>query len=154
MKRKANLFLVAFLVSAMTSASAQNPVLKKTVEPAVKSKIDNPAAIDKDISSKLNTITVNTILISNISTESAWCTYSYKSEATVVQHGICVSKGPSPTIQNTKFFPKGDPGPEFGVEITGLSPNLKYYVRAFAKNSSGAVFYGNELVFTTLTPKK
>lgn len=111
MKRKANLFMVVFLVSAMTSATAQNPVLKKTVEPVVKSKIDNPAAIDKDITSKLNTITVNTIRISDITTESAWCTYSYKSEATVVQHGICVSKGPSPTIQNAKFFPKGDPGP-------------------------------------------
>lgn len=149
------LFLVTMcIVSAMTTAIAQNQVLTKTVQTEVKNKIDNPAAIDRDITSQLNTITVSTIKISNITATGAWCTYTYKSEATVVQHGICVNKGPSPTIQNTKFFPKGDPGPEFGVEITGLSPNVKYYVRAFAKNSSGTVFYGNELVFTTTTPKK
>ena len=149
------LFLVTMcIVSAMTNAIAQNEVLNKTVQPVVKNKIDNPAAIDRDITSQLNTITVSTIKVSNITATGAWCTYTYKSEATVVQHGICVNKGPSPTIQNTKFFPKGDPGPEFGVEITGLSPNVKYYVRAFAKNSSGTVFYGNELVFTTTTPKK
>lgn len=154
MKRTVRFLFTMYLISALAVTNAQNPVINKTVETTVKSKIDNPAAIDRDITSKLNTITVNTIRISAITAESAWCTYTYKSEATVVQHGICVSKGPSPTIQNTKFFPKGDPGPEFGAEITGLSPNVKYYVRAFAKNSSGTVFYGNELVFTTTTPKK
>ncbi|MDZ7635086.1 MAG: hypothetical protein U5L72_11950 [Bacteroidales bacterium] len=154
MKSKVTLLLGVLLVSAMTTAIAQNQVLNKTVQPEVKSKIDNPAAIDRDITSKLNTITVSTIKISNITATGAWCTYTYKSEATVVQHGICVNKGPSPTIQNTKFFPKGDPGPEFGAEITGLSPNTKYYVRAFAKNSSGTVYYGNELNFTTIAPKK
>ena len=149
------LFLVTMcIVSAMTTAIAQNQVLNKTIPTEVKNKIENPAAIDRDIASKLNTISVTTLKISNIATTSAWCTYKYESDATVVQHGICVSKGPSPTIQNTKFFPKGDPGPEFGAEMTGLSPNVKYYVRAFAKNSSGTVFYGNELIFTTTTPKK
>jgi len=135
-------------------STAQNQVINKTVQTAVKNKIDNPAAIDRDITSRLNTVTVSTVKISDVADISAWSTYSYRTDATVIQHGVCVSKGPSPTIQNTKFFPKGDPGPEFGVEITGLSPNTKYYVRAFAKNSSGTVYYGNELNFTTLTPKK
>jgi len=154
MKRIALFLVTMYIVSATTTAIAQNQVLTKTVQPEVKNKIDNPAAIDKDITSKLNSVTVSTLKISDINTTSAWCTYTYQSEATVVQHGICVNKGPSPTIQNTKYFPKGDPGPEFGAEITGLSPNAKYYVRAFAKNSSGAIFYGNELSFTTTTPKK
>jgi len=154
MKRIALFFVTMYIVSAMTTTIAQNQVLNKTIPTEVKNKIENPAAIDRDITSKLNTISVSTLKISNISTTTAWCTYTYESEATVVQHGICVNKGPSPTIQNTKFFPKGDPGPEFGVDITGLSPNTKYYVRAFAKNSSGTVFYGNELIFTTTTPKK
>jgi hypothetical protein len=154
MKRIALFFVTMYIVSAMTTAIAQNQVLNKTIPTEVKNKIENPAAIDRDITSKLNTITVSTIKISNITTTGAWCTYSYKSDAGVSQHGICVSKGPAPTIQNTKFFSKGVTGPEFGAEITGLSPNTKYYVRAFAKNSSGTVFYGNELVFTTTTPKK
>jgi len=154
MKRIVLFFVTMYIVSAMTTTLAQNQVINKTVQTEVKNKIENPAAIDRDITSKLNTITVSTIKISNITATGAWCTYTYKSDAPVVQHGICVNKGPSPTIQNTKFFPKGDPGPEFGAEITGLSPNVKYYVRAFAKNSSGTVFYGNELVFTTTTPKK
>lgn len=154
MKSIVRLLLTMYMMSALAVASAQNPELNKAVESSVKSKIEKPAAIDRDITSKLNTITVSTIKISNITATGAWCTYTYKSEADVVQHGICVSKGPSPTIQNSKFFPKGDPGPEFGAEITGLSANIKYFVRAFAKNSSGTVFYGNELNFTTLTQKK
>lgn len=154
MKKTLLLLVTMYMVSAMTAAIAQTQVQNKNVQTQAKNKIDNPAAIDKDITSKLNTIGVSTIKISNITATGAWCTYTYKSETTVVQHGICVNKGPSPTIQNTKFFPKGDPGPEFGADMTGLSPNVKYYVRAFAKNSSGTVFYGNELVFTTSTPKK
>ncbi len=149
------LFLVTmYLISGMTTAISQNQVLTKTVQTSVTNKIENPAAINKDITSELNAVTVKTVSISNITEVTAWATYSYKSEASVIQHGVCVSKGPSPTIQNTKFFSKGVTGPEFGAEITGLSPNAKYYVRAFAKNSSGAVFYGNELSFTTTTPKK
>jgi len=149
------LFLVTmYLISGMTTAISQNQVLTKTVQTTVTNKIENPAAINRDITSELNAVTVKTVKISNITEVTAWATYSYKSEAAVVQHGVCVSKGPSPTIQNTKFFSKGVTGPEFGAEITGLAPNAKYYVRAFAKNSSGAVFYGNELNFITLTPKK
>lgn len=154
MKMTGRFIFTMFMMSALAAASAQNPALNKMVESPVKNKIGNQTAIDRNITSRLNTVTLNTIRISAISVEGAWCTYTYKSEADVVQHGICVSKGPSPTIQNSKFFPKGDPGPEFGAEITGLSANTKYFVRAFAKNSSGTVFYGNELNFTTLTPKK
>ncbi|TFG44615.1 MAG: hypothetical protein E4H43_00045 [Bacteroidia bacterium] len=154
MKGTKPLFVIMCLVSTMATAIAQNPVINKTVQTAVKNKIDNPAAIDRDITSRLNTVTVSTIKISAVADISAWSTYSYKTDAHVIQHGVCVSKGPSPTIQNSKFFPKGDPGPEFGAEITGLSPNTKYYVRAFAKDNSGTVYYGNELTFTTLNPKK
>jgi len=154
MKMTVRFIFTMFMMSALAAASAQKPVTTKTVESAVKNKIENQTAIDRDITSKLNVVTVNTIKISAIAVDRAWCTYTYKSEADVVQHGICVSKGPSPTIQNSKFFPKGDPGSEFGAEITGLSANTKYFIRAFAKNSSGTVFYGNELNFTTLTQKK
>jgi len=154
MKMTVRFIFTMFMMSALAAVNAQTPVINKTFESPIKNKIDNQTAIDRDITSKLNTVTANTIRISAISAEGAWCTYTYKSEADVVQHGICVSKGPSPTIQNSKFFPKGDPGPDFGAEITGLSANTKYFVRAFAKNSSGTVFYGNELNFTTLTPKK
>lgn len=154
MKTTLLFFATMYLISGMAAAIAQNQVLTKTVQASVSKKIENPAAINRDITSDLSAVTVKTVRISNITGVSAWATYSYKSEAAVVQHGVCVSKGPAPTIQNTKYFSKGVTGPEFGAEITGLSPNVKYYVRAFAKNSSGTVFYGNELVFTTSTPKK
>lgn len=154
MKRIALFLVTLYIATAMTTTNAQNQVLTKTVQTSVKNKIENPAAIDRDITSGLNAVTVKTVSISNITQITAWATYSYKSEASVIQHGVCVSKGTSPTIQNTSFYSKGVTGPEFGAEITGLSPNTKYYVRAFAKNSSGTVFYGNELSFITLTPKK
>jgi len=148
------LFLVSmYLISGMAVAIAQTQVLTKTVQTSVTNKIENPATINREITSELNTVTVKTVSITNITDVTAWATYSYKSQTGMIQHGVCVSKGPAPTIQNTMFFSKGV-GPEFGAEITGLSPNAKYYVRAFAKNSTGAVFYGNELNFITLTPKK
>ena len=44
-------------------------------------------------------------------------------------------------------------GPDFVVQLTGLIPNTKFYIRAFATTSAGTT-YGNELSFTTAAGKK
>ncbi|MCX6224285.1 MAG: hypothetical protein NTV01_05970, partial [Bacteroidia bacterium] len=65
----------------------------------------------------------------------------------ITARGVCWSLTQNPTIAN----PKTTDGTGSGVfvsNITGLSPNTPYYVRAYATNSTGTV-YGSEHTFMT-----
>ena len=64
-------------------------------------------------------------------------------------HGVCWSLKSAPTISNTyvNLGAVSSTG-AFTVEIDGLLPDTKYYVRAFATSEISTV-YGNELSFTT-----
>lgn len=73
---------------------------------------------------------------------------------TVTKHGICINKKAGPTVANTKFGADKGPGPSFNVQITGLAPGIKYYIRSFATSAEGVTTYGNEISFTTPVPKK
>jgi hypothetical protein len=64
-------------------------------------------------------------------------------------HGVCWNTTGTPTTGDSKT----DEGAAsatgaFTSNMTGLSPNTKYYVRAYAENSAGTV-YGGEVSFTT-----
>ncbi len=65
----------------------------------------------------------------------------------VINKGVCWS-----TLQNPAIFDnKSDDGPGSGnyiSNISGLSLNTTYFVRAYATNSQGT-FYGNEISFTS-----
>ena len=67
--------------------------------------------------------------------------------AEVTARGICWSTSPNPTI-NDNHTSDGDGTGSFISNITGLTVNTTYYVRAYAVNSVG-VSYGNELSFST-----
>ena len=67
--------------------------------------------------------------------------------ASITAIGICYNTSPSPTIANTTAA--GTAGVEsFLVAVNNLTPNTKYYVRAYATNSVGTA-YGNEINFVT-----
>lgn len=96
---------------------------------------------------------VQTTQVKNITSTSASCGYIIKSEGVIISsHGICINKGPSPTTANTKFAADKSPGPSFNVQITKLTPNMKYYIRSYIITNTGTI-YGNELSFTTLPAK-
>jgi hypothetical protein len=100
-------------------------------------------------------IIVKTNSISDITSSSAACYFSVTDRSNTPKTiGVCVSKGPSPTISNTKFgVSKGSIGPiNFRSDITGLTPAMKFYVRAYCTTASGTV-YGSEISFSTLKPK-
>jgi hypothetical protein len=100
------------------------------------------------------TAAVKTVAVKDITSTGAYCSYSIKAEnVTVTRQGVCVNKKPNPTTDNNYYGSKGLGPINFSAEITGLSPNTKYYVRAFATTGSGTT-YGNELTFTTLPAKK
>ena len=94
--------------------------------------------------------TIETIVAYRISSTTAYSGGHFTSEGNspVEQKGVCWSSSPSPTTDQFKTVD----GPEIGnftSMITGLTPNTKYYVRAYAINASG-ISYGNEYSFTTL----
>jgi uncharacterized protein (TIGR02145 family) len=68
--------------------------------------------------------------------------------ASIISTGVCWNTSPVPTIDNTKTTESGYLG-EFTSKMTQLTPNTKYYVRAYAV-SSDVTGYGNEVSFTTL----
>lgn len=66
----------------------------------------------------------------------------------VTERGICWKAGTIPTIADNKTV-NGDGAGTFSGKITGLTPNTKYYIRAYATNQAGTN-YGSYISFTTL----
>ena len=67
--------------------------------------------------------------------------------AKIIYTGFCWSTSPNPTTSSNKTSDVTGIS-SFNSSITGLTPNTKYYVRAYATNSAGTG-YGNEVTFTT-----
>ena len=93
--------------------------------------------------------TVTTNAVSNITYTSAMVGGSVISDggATVFDRGVCYSTNPMPTVSDICVHIGQGTG-TFSGNLTGLSENTTYYVRAFAINNVG-VAYGNEESFTT-----
>lgn len=66
----------------------------------------------------------------------------------ITERGVVISTSANPTTADTKFTVAGTTG-VFDADLTGLTANTEYYVRAFATNSSGTS-YGTQGTFTTL----
>jgi len=68
---------------------------------------------------------------------------------TVTKRGICWNTTGSPTIANSKSEETGSFGTgSFNRSMTGLSPGIKYYVKAYAYSVAG-YGYGSEVNFVT-----
>lgn len=96
--------------------------------------------------------TVETILISDVLMNSATSggTITDDGGAEVTAMGIVWSTMMNPDINNNEGMTSEEVGAiSFTSFMTGLFPNMTYYVRAYATNSEGTA-YGNLLNFTTL----
>lgn len=86
-------------------------------------------------------------------TEISYTTASSGGEATndggapILTKGICWNTSPTPTISNSLTASSGGLG-SFTCQITSLTANTTYYVRAYATNSAGTS-YGDQISFTT-----
>jgi hypothetical protein len=67
----------------------------------------------------------------------------------VIERGVCWSTSQNPTISDPKTEDGVGAGSSFTSNITGLTPNRLYYVRAYATNAAGTA-YGDQVTFTTL----
>ncbi len=91
-----------------------------------------------------------TAVVSDITATSALCG-GYVSDdggATVTARGVCWSTSQNPTVSDSHTTDGTGTG-SFTSNITGLTANTTYYVRAYATNSEGTT-YGYPLSFKTL----
>jgi len=96
--------------------------------------------------------TVTTDAITEITSSSATSGgyVSSNGGSAVTDRGVCWSTSQNPSI-NDFYESKGSGVGTFTHELTGLSDNTDYYVRAYAINSVGTA-YGNQQTFTTQAP--
>lgn len=94
-------------------------------------------------------VSINTTAVTGIGPSVAFSggEIVYNGGNPVTQRGVCWSIFNFPTIAND-FSSNGTGSGTFSSQLTGLTPNTLYYVRAYAVTSAGT-FYGNELSFTT-----
>ncbi|MCK7590814.1 hypothetical protein M0G43_09535 [Subsaxibacter sp. CAU 1640] len=93
--------------------------------------------------------TLTTVAISNITNTTAVAGGNISSQggAEVTARGVCWSTTQNPTI-NDNVSVDGSGTGLFVSNVTGLSADTAYYLRAYATNSGGTA-YGNEVSFTT-----
>ena len=92
---------------------------------------------------------IQTTIVSNIGENSATTGGHVTCDGgmAVTARGVCISTSLNPTITNSHTTDGAGTG-LFETNLSGLSPNTMYHVRAYATNSLGAV-YGDDLSFTT-----
>jgi uncharacterized protein (TIGR02145 family) len=92
--------------------------------------------------------TITTIAVTFITTTTATSggTVSSDGGAPVTMRGVCWSTTTGSSTANSKTTDGTGTG-NYSSSISGLTPGITYYVRAYATNSAGTV-YGNELSFT------
>ena len=96
---------------------------------------------------------VETTDVTNVTSNSAVCGGNVREEGagSVNRRGVCWSTSHNPTIQDHDIL-NGTGLGEFSCNITGLSSNTVYFVRAYATNDVGTA-YGAEKTIPTLQGK-
>lgn len=94
--------------------------------------------------------TVSTTAVSSIATTIAVSGGNVTSDGgtTVTVRGVCWNTSANPTI-GSSYTSNGSGTGSYTSNITGLSANTAYHVRAYATNSGGTA-YGADIQFTTL----
>lgn len=81
-------------------------------------------------------------------------TVTFRGEPMKTDYGFCWNTMPSPRVPtgsltaNSNYFPLYHRD-RYEARITGLRPNTKYYVRAYARNAKGLSYSENEITVTT-----
>lgn len=103
--------------------------------------------------SNLPELTTSAISAVEQTTATSGGNITYDGASAITVRGVCWSTSHNPTIADGKSNSGTGTG-SFTGNLTGLTPNTTYYVRAYATNSS-TTGYGNEVSFKThieLTP--
>lgn len=101
----------------------------------------------KDEKADLPDLTTNNA--SNITATTASCggNITNDGDADITARGVCWSTSQKPTVADSKSTDGKGTG-SFSSNISGLTSNTNYYLRAYATNSAGTG-YGNEVIIKT-----
>lgn len=105
--------------------------------------LDGPTGITLTISEAANVTS---------SSASFNVTVSLLGSVQVVERGVCYGLTDYPSVDGTKTS-NGSGGDNFSAILTGLSGSTAYHARAYAIDAKNAVWYGNEVTFTTSAPR-
>lgn len=96
---------------------------------------------------------ITTNPVTNISTTTAVTGGEINDDggAAIISKGVCWNTSDNPTIDNNKLT-ENSTATDFTINLSSLSPNTLYYIRAFATNSAGTN-YGESVSFKTLGDK-
>jgi len=94
---------------------------------------------------------LNTVEATNVTATSATAGGNFTNAGTppYTIRGVCYATTDNPTVDDTKIAVEGMGTGSFTADLTDLTAETTYYVRAYAINSDGTV-YGNMVSFTTL----
>jgi hypothetical protein len=95
----------------------------------------------------LPAITTTSVLAVTSTTVSIGGIITYDGGALISARGVCWSTSQNPTLADSKTT-DGTGTSSFTSSITGLTPGMTYYIRAYATNSIGTV-YGGQVSTTT-----
>jgi uncharacterized protein (TIGR02145 family) len=144
LKMKTKVLLTAFLLLSSLSNWAQTQLQYQLNQQGGGSCAGSQVELSVSTAVRLSTndaseITVNTAISGgNVTNDGG---------NAVSQRGVCWNTSPNPTTANFTTSDGSGLG-NFSSNLTGLSPNTTYYIRAYAINSAGT-FYGNEVSFIT-----
>ena len=71
------------------------------------------------------------------------------SQGTVTERGFCWNTAANPTIAENLYYKSGSGTGDFTADITGLTPNRTYYVRAYAVAGTDTTYSAQEQTFQT-----
>jgi hypothetical protein len=111
--------------------------------------IINAGYVGNNSSANGSLSTISTGSITNISYTTATATANLidNGNGLILAKGVCLATQPNPGLGNSITVPGSSTG-AFTVDLTSLTPNTTYYLRAFAVNTAGTSF-GDEVSFTT-----
>jgi hypothetical protein len=93
---------------------------------------------------------VTTLPVNNLTSVSAigGGILSFAADNIITEQGVCYGTTSMPTVANKKIA-STDKTNSFSVKLIDLTPKTTYYARAYALSSTGAIFYGQQISFTT-----
>jgi len=102
-------------------------------------------------SASLPTLTTNAVSVFTATTATLGGNISNTGTPAYTERGVVYATSQNPSISNNKTVVTGTGTGNFSANVTNLTANTTYYVRAYATNTAGTA-YGTQVSFTTSPP--
>ena len=150
MKTRIIVFSVLFMSSITLNAQTIMNIHQNTGS-VLQIPLNSIDSITYTVLNPSNLLTITTLPITNLTDTTAISGGNITNDGgtPITQRGLVWSTSPNPTTADN-FTSEGTGTGSFSSEVTGLTVNITYYLRAYATNSDGTA-YGNELSFNLIT---